>query len=292
MSVHQPQAHPSSTKRREQALKLLDAGQYAQADNEFRRALSIALQQGVQDEAVLLYNNIGATSLALHRYGAAFEAFVSARETGLRCGAAEWTAIASTNLAAVFLLLGDGDSAWSFLNEAARLAPAGSPTALSIRAQQGRLALRCGTREEAAARLADGIDAAEQLGDSYSESLLWDDLAVARLNAGDLRGSESALANEYRLRALNHLPHQELLYIRLSQLRRAQGRAAEALAFGLRADELQRRTAGSFRPWVTGQEVAAGLLAGHRQADALRAYRSAWPLALEWQQEVLPGTVH
>lgn len=122
------------------------------------------------------------------------------------------------------------------------------------------------------------------------EGLIWDDLAMLRMEEGDLDGAESALANEYRLWVLFRTPNPEYLDLRIAQLRLLQGKAGESLSWLKRAEIHSRKSPGSMMPHEREHDVALALEAARSGAgEALQAARRAWRWSAEWRQEALPA---
>jgi CHAT domain-containing protein len=263
--------------------------EYELARNAYEQASQRAGREGNLKWALRLRNNIGATFLAGLQHQGALQAFLQAREMARQQKDGEVEAAACANLAAIYMMIGDGDAAEESLAVATARLPVGSANRARLLAQRARLEIRRGAGVRAEATVGEALAAAQSADDRAVESLIWDDLAMMRMGAGDLSGAETALANEYRLWALFHTPNPEFLHWRVARLRLFQGRAEEALEWLKRAASHGRRTPGSMTPHWREYDLAVALEMAGRRAEALEAARRAWKWSVEWRQEVLPA---
>jgi CHAT domain-containing protein len=259
--------------------------QFAEAAASFAQCAELASRQNRLDVAIPCWNNAGGANLALLQLGPAMEAFFRSRELARQNGKKELEAVSETNLASIYLMLGDADAASGALRSASDLLPSGSRYLGYLFGQRARLAFRGGDEAAVLPLLTRAIQEAEALGDRNLLALLWDDLAAFRLNRQDLAGAEEALAQEFRIRLLFHPPHPEYAYIRAGRLKLAQGRPAEALAWFDRADAARKANPGPYLPWVGERDRGAALEAAGRIPEALAASRHALRLALDWRQD-------
>ena len=262
--------------------------EYGLARKLYERASETAELEGNAKWALRLRNNIGATYLAVQQFPGARESFVRAREMARMQKDVEVEAAACANLAAIYIWIGDGDAAEESLSVATAILPAGSVNRARLMAQRARLEVHRGGGPSAERMIGDALEAAQRADDRAVEALIWDDLAVLRMGAGDLAGAETALANEYRLWALFHTPNPEFLCWRVARLRLMQGRAEESLVWLERAAEQARRSPGSMTPHWREHDRALALEMAGRRGEALEAARRAWRWSAEWRQEVLP----
>lgn len=263
--------------------------EYLLAREAFQRALEYAGREGNFRYAPRLRSNIGATFLAVQQFQNALPYFLEARASAREQKDPETDSSASVNLAAIYIAIGDADAAANSLDEAAALIPAGSPSRARLLAQRARLEYRRGGRAAAAAMMGEALAEAQSVVDWAVEGLIWDDLAMLRMEAGDLSGADIALANEYRLWALFQTPNPEYLHLRVARLRMLQGRPNESLRWLRRAESQARRSPGSMAPHEREYDVALALEAVGRRSEALRAARRAWLWGAEWRQDALPA---
>ena len=263
--------------------------EYDLARKVFQQASDYAVGEGNVRYLPRIRSNIGATFLAVQQYQNALPYFLEARVTARAQNDPETDAAACVNLAAIYMAIGDGDAAAESLEAAAAIMPAGTPSRARLMAQRARLEYRRGSVEPAVARMGEALAEAQSAGDRAAEGLIWDDLAMLRMDAEDLAGAETALSNEYRLWALFHTPNPEHLEVRIARLRLLQGRAEESLTWLYRAEVHARRSPGSMTPHEWEHDVALALEAAGRKGEALQAARRAWRWSSEWRREALPA---
>ncbi|HEY3439593.1 MAG TPA: CHAT domain-containing protein [Paludibaculum sp.] len=267
----------------------LQQQKYDLARMAFLEASDYAEREGNHKYIPRLRSNIGATFLAVQQYQNALPYFLEARSMARAQGDEETDASANVNLAAVYIAIGEGDAAAESLAAAAAIMPAGNPNRARLLAQRARLEYRRGGGTAATELMWGALAEAQSAGDLGVEGLIWDDLAMLRMDEGDLDGAEAALANEYRLWVLFHTPNPEYLDLRVAQLRLLQGRANESLSWLNRAEIHSRRSPGSMMPHEREHDVALALEAAGRRGEALQAARRAWRWSAEWRQEALPA---
>jgi len=265
------------------------AQQFAGAAATFGQCAELAVRLNRADAAIPCWNNAGGANLALMQLGPAMESFFRSRELARQGGVRELESVAETNLAAIYLMLGDADAAEEALRSAANLLPAGSRYLAYLLGQRARLAFRAGNEAEVLPLLSRAMQEAEALGDAGLLALLWDDLAAFELSRRNLAAAEEALAQEFRIRLLFRPPHPEYGYIRAGRLRLAQGKPLEALAWFDRTDAARKTNPGPYLPWVGARDRGAALEAAGRLPDALAANRQALRLALDWRQDSEPA---
>jgi len=263
--------------------------EYDLARKLFLEASDYAEREGNHRYVPRLRSNIGVTFLAVQQYQKALPYFLEARSMARAQNDAETDASANVNLAAIYIAIGEGDAAAESLAAAAAIMPAGNPNRARLLAQRARLEYRRGGGAAATELMLGALSAAQSAGDLGVEGLIWDDLAMSRMEEGDLDGAESALANEYRLWVLFHTPNPEYLDLRIAQLRLLQGRASESLSWLKRAEIHSRKSPGSMMPHEREHDVALALEAMGRRGEALQAARRAWRWSAEWRQEALPA---
>lgn len=263
--------------------------EYDLARQVFLEASAYAEREGNHKYVPRLRSNIGATFLAVQQYQKALPYFLEARSMARAQNDAETDASANVNLAAVYIAIGEGDAAAESLTAAAAVMPAGNPNRARLLAQRARLEYRRGGGAAAMGLMWGALSEAQSASDLGVEGLIWDDLAMLRMDEGDLDGAETALANEYRLWVLFHTPNPEYLDLRIAQLRLLQGRAEESLSWLRRAELHSKKSPGSMTPheWKHGEALA--LEAAGRRGEAVQAARRAWMWSAEWRQEALPA---
>ncbi len=284
-----PQMSPGLERLVAQGHKHYQKQEYELARSVYEQARQRAEREGNLKWALRLRNNVGATFLAVQQHHGALQSFLQAREMARQQQDREVEAAACANLAAIYMLIGDGDAAEESLGAATARLPVGSANRARLLAQRARLEIRRGAGDRAEVTVGEALAAAQTANDRAVEALVWDDLAMMRMGAGDLAGAETALANEYRLWALFHTPNPEFLHWRIARLRLFQGRAEEALDWLKRAAGYARRSPGSMTPHWREHDLALALEMAGRRTEALEAARRAWLWSVEWRQEVLPA---
>lgn len=216
--------------------------EYELACKAYAQATEYAEREGNVKSALRLRNNLGVILLTAQQYQAALQSFLRVREMARVQKEPELEAVACTNLSAIHMVMGDGDAAEEALTAAVALSAAASPHRARLMAQRARMEFRKGGGAAAEALMGEALTAAQSADDRAVEGLIWDDLAMLRMGAGDMDGAETALANEYRLWALFHTPNPEYLHRRVARLRMLQGRAAESLVWLQRTGFYARRS--------------------------------------------------
>jgi len=275
------------------AASLLAASRYGEAE-----LLSLCAEVKARkesDERLLarILNNLGAARLYQQDYRGAYEALQEARQLCRQQGMAEAEASVWSNLATLYWMLSAWPAADQALDQALKQMPAGSRFRPAVLAQRVRLAARRpDLKPDEFARLwSEAMEWAENQGDWAVQRHLWDELSLYQLEAGRLELAETALANSFRLAVLHRLPDPESLWLLAGQLRLAQQRPVEALAWlgRLRAKgSAQQNPVNLLRLAALEARAEAAV---HGPEAALAACRSHWPRVLGWRYAVLPDPV-
>ncbi len=270
------------------AENLRQTGDYAALEKLYLQAVGKARTAGNMRAQASYLTALGNTYVYLFRYTEAINSYVQARD--LAHANSDWLAegAVAPGLSSVYLLAGD----WPAARESAQ---AGLKTAKRLATQpyyEAQLKLqhaRLNARDEGTIReILEAIDAARSQSNVALEAEAWDLLGEERLSRHDLSGSESALDQAYRLRALHLQRDLRLSYWRLGALRLAQGRLKEAMRFTVAAIDLLRVEGAA----LSGRTLLhqRGLIhqaLGHMDL-ALEDFEAAARSAEHWRQAVPP----
>ena len=261
---------------------------FGQAIQSFSAGAAIARSAGDLPHAQRFLNALGGSYLTVYQYRKALNVYEEARALAQRSRAAELEAIIDLNLASLYILLGDVDSAQREMGAAQRHLPAHSRYWATLYAGQARLALRTGDYAGLERAAAAGLDAADAAGNAEVRAALAEDLGLLALQRGQLDRAEESLLEAYRLRRLFHLRDVEAVLCALSRLALCQGQPERAAWLAKLARASRSYSVSSTSPWLGSYTLAESLAAGGHAQEALAAYREALRLARTWRQEIIP----
>lgn len=223
---------------------LAQAGEPEQAAGRFRRALSLDRKLGNRAGETTSLANLASLSLDLGRLREAErrheETIVAAAEIGKR----HLEAVILVNLGVVRREMGRLDDARATLGRAlAAGRDAGSPYVEAIALESLALVhLECGGNEEALPVLSEAADAARRAENPEIEARALIGLALAHLRLGDAAEAGERLdAAAAIAERTGHRPIEVELLLARSELARARGAPADALAFAGQARHLAER---------------------------------------------------
>ena len=262
---------------------------YQQAISSLTDGAALAKARGDLPRSQRLLNNLGGTYLTLYQYRKALSTYEEARNLARQGRSVEVEAVIDLNLATLYIILGDVDSAQREMVAAKQRLPLNSRYWASLYAFQARLALRMGDGAgvELAARA--GLDAADAAGNGEARSGLVEDLGLLQMQRGDYARAEASLLEAYRLRRLLRLRDIEPVLCSLSRLALLQGQAERAVWLAQLAKASRSYSASSASPWLASFTLAQSLAAAGHQYEAMAAYREALRVARTWRQEIVPS---
>ncbi len=234
-------------------------------------------------------NALGGSYLIVYQYRKALTAYEEARLMARKSRAADVEAVIDLNLASMYLLLGDVDSARRELEAAQGRLPAASRHWPALYAGQARLALRTGDQGALERAAKSGLDAADAAGNAEVRAALVEDLGLLALQRGDFGRAEESLLEAYRLRRLQRLRDIEPVLCSLSRLALRTGQPDRAVWLAKLARASRSYSASSASPWLAPFTLGQSLAAAGRHDEALAAYREALQLARRWRQAVVPS---
>jgi len=273
-----------------QAAKLLAASRYEEAAGLLSCAAEKAGGENDHQRRAKILNNLAVALLYQQNFQQSYSVFQEAYRLTHSQGLVEVEAGVWSNLATLYGMLGAWPAAAESLERALRLMPAESRFRPAVLAQRVRLAARRPdlAPEEFSRLWTEAMRGAEDLSDWQVQRHLWDELFKYHLERGRPDAAEDALANSFRIATLHRLPDAESLWMLAGQLRLAQGRPAEALAW---LNRIRERGASQQNPVSALRLAAAEARAEaslHGPAAALASCRRSWPHVWEWRHAVLP----
>ena len=273
---------------------LFRMGQYSDARSRYEGIRQRALAMGEEDLAARATGNRGGCEFALHQYQPALRSFLEAYRQADRIGDTSAVAAFDANIASLYSEMGEWEAAaqWMqgtlerLLGEDRRdHLPQLQIQMATLRAHQGRM-------REAEDLFRQGIDGADRSGNLDLYALGWNRVGEELLKSGpqirDLRGSERALLEAYRIRKLHHLAL-DSSYRNLGRLRLEQGDLVSASALLDRAVELAARPQGLMPTWDIYHYRGRVRLAQGRLREAMGDLRIALRLARAWRWSAPPN---
>jgi CHAT domain-containing protein len=282
------QSHPLLRGGLAITLGLFRAERYEEAERQSQELIAASLQAGDLRTAARAMGNVGAMRFALHRYRAALESFLSARQIAVSIGDSSHTAAIDANLCSLYMEMGDLEEAGRRMqgtlgklsgNERTEHLAQAEGVLADLKARQGRMA-------EALPLFRTSIDGAEALGDWKQAAFSWNRLGEEYLKQGDLVRAESPLMEAYRIRKLRNLPL-DTSYRNLGRLRLEQADLTSAERFLNRAVELAAHP-GIVPTWDAYHYRGRVRLAQGRLVEAMSDLRTAVRLGRAWRWSAPP----
>lgn len=269
---------------------MLAASRYEEAAGLLLCAAGKAERENDHARKAKILNNLGGAWLYQQNFQQAYTVFQQAYRLTHSHGLVEVEAGVWSNLATLYGMLGAWPAAAESLERALKLMPSDSRFRPAVLAQRVRLAGRRPdlAPEEFLRFWSEAMEGAEDLRDWMVQRHLWDELFKHYLERGRVDAAEDALANSFRIVTLQRLPDAESLWMLAGQLRLAQGRPAEALAWLKRIrqrESSQQNPVSSLRLAAAEARAEAAL---HGSGAALASCRRSWPRVWEWRHAVLP----
>lgn len=262
---------------------------YGQAIRSFSDGAALAKRVGDLPRAQRFLNALGGSYLIVYQYRKALIAYEEARQLARQSRAAEVEAVIGLNLATMYMLLGDVDSAQRELDAAKWRLPANSRHWAAFYAGQARLALRTGNDADLERAAKAGLNAADASGNSEVRAALVEDLGLLDMQRGDFSRAEESLLEAYRLRRLQRLRDIEPVLCSLSRLALKTGQADRAVWLAKLARASRSYSTSSASPWLAPFVLAQSLAAAGRHDEALAAYAEALELAHTWRHSIVPS---
>ncbi|MDR3719277.1 MAG: CHAT domain-containing protein [Bryobacteraceae bacterium] len=262
---------------------------YRQAIHSFSDGAALAKRVGDPLRAQRFLNALGGSYLTVYQYRKALNVYEEARGLARQNRAAEIEAVVDLNLASLYMLLWDVDSAQRELDAARRRLPVSSRYWAALYADQSYLALRTGDGAGLERAALAGLDAADAMGNTEVRAALAEDLGLLAMQRGRLAQAEDSLLEAYRLRRLAHLRDIEPVLCSLSRLALWQGQAERAVWLAKLARASRSYSASSASPWLGSFTLAQSLAAAGRKREALATYQEALRVARNWRQEIVPS---
>jgi tetratricopeptide (TPR) repeat protein len=270
--------------------QLIDEANGYFGTGDYERAASI-YQSGLENEIapqnrLPLLIGAGNCRLATQQYQDALRYFAEADALARTTGTLEYRVRIASNRASVYRRMGDIPAALSVLESVEKpLSIFRNPIYLV----QAASLLRDIDFPRSLPLFDSAIQLASEVGDLSVEALAWQHLGHGYLQHNDLGKAEAALSNTFRLRVANGRKQIQSCYFYLGQLRRRQGRRAEALILLTRAMELVGRTASYIPVPYIHYELALTSLDSGDYPTALRAFEAAVRATQELRLQILPS---
>jgi CHAT domain-containing protein len=262
---------------------------FRQAIQSFSDGAALAKKIGDLPRTQRFLNALGGSYLTIYQYRKALSVYEEARALARRNRAAEIEAVVDLNLASLYMLLWDVDSAQRELDASRRRLPADSRYWAALYADQSYLALRTGDGAGLERAAIAGLDAADATGNTEVRAALAEDLGLLEMQRGQFSQAEDSLLEAYRLRRLAHLRDIEPVLCSLSRLALWRGQAERAVWLAKLARASRSYSASSASPWLGSFTLAQSLAAAGRQHEALATYREALQVARNWRQQIVPS---
>lgn len=262
---------------------------YRQAIRCFSDGAALAKSIGDLPRTQRFLNALGGSYLIVYQYRKALTAYENARQLARQTHAAEVEAVIDLNLATLYIVLGDVDSAQREIGAAKACLPAGSRYWANLYAAQSDLAMRTGDSVSVERAAKVGLDAADATGNAEVRAALAEDLGLLAMQRGDVGRAEEALLESYRIRRLQRLRDIEPVLCSLARLALRTGQADRAVWLAKLARDSRSYSASSASPWFASFTLAQSLAAAGRSQGALSAYEEALRLARTWRQAIVPS---
>ncbi|MDQ6678208.1 MAG: tetratricopeptide repeat protein, partial [Acidobacteriota bacterium] len=210
----------------------------AQAIPLWKDAADRAIELGDFEYAAKFLNNAGACQISLFQYKDALNTLERSRLLTERTGDRESLATLNTNIASLYLQMGNVQSAALAAERGVSFLPKNFPAGGKVFRQGDKVVLQLAAiraRQHDLARaeplFSQAIDAAYAAGDPATAAWAWDYLGYGYYQEGRLTDSSRALTESVRLRRSFHLPNLDSSFFHLALVRADQGhpRAAAAL---------------------------------------------------------------
>ena len=274
-----------------QAIALFKSGNYLKAEEAFQAAFAKSEEMRDRLGAARCLTAIGVCRLGMFRYRETLQSWLEAREPSERL--ADWVNLGSldTNLATLYLEMGDLDAAADSADRAVADATRGGFTdgiaraeieLEIVRARQGRL-------EESARAAEKAVELAEREGNLGTAAEAWDHFGEELLAHRSLPEADRTLTEAFRWRKLHRLTKLDSSYYNLARLRLLQGDAPTALHLVDAILAPGHHPDSQISVWAVRDTRGRALTALGRTAEAFREFHAALDAARQWRVEVLPA---
>jgi CHAT domain-containing protein len=271
------------------ATDLLLAGKYDDAQRLFQRTLTNAQAASDEYHAARAQVGLSICYMMAHQFKASVENAEAALEYGARAKDADIAVRAALNLSNVYRRMGNFASAGQTLRSITPFLPEITDVGLSsqIYIHLATEAARKRDWSRAEPLFFAGIDAALGKGDVQTAATGWNHLGHMRLMSHQLRESEAALTEAFRLRRMAGNRNLGTSYTYLGMLRIAQGDAQSArnlldraLEYGWNGEAAARLA--NVYYWRAKAKAALSDVPG-----ALADFKEAISRATEWREDIL-----
>lgn len=270
----------------------IERGDYKIAADEFRSGAQAAQAAGHLAIEARFLANAGAALLAISENKAAIRDLLKARDAAQRAADLATLQSIQANLASLYSMSGDPESASvAALAGAALLPPSQAPgTRIPILLSFARAMARAGRIDAARPLFSEALAIAARQPTSAFEAEVLETWGWETLRSGDLAAAEEMVSRAWTARRRSNDPRIHLTEGKLARLFRLKGNPAIASFWLARNREAVKNGAKlPVAAWDQEAEYARVLQAEGKTADALASWRRAIELARAWRTQVPPA---
>ena len=267
--------------------KLYLKNQFAEAVPRYLAAADEAARLGDFDYSARYLINAGGVQLLIFRYQDALSTMERARKAAERTGNRDVIATANSNIASLYLQMGNVNNAAVAGERALAVLREDHPRYWRVVIAVAQVRSQQHDFPQAEALIQKAIAGAERGGDMDSAGWAWDFLGYEYKQENRLAEADWALTESLRIREMFHSADLGSSYYHLAQVRSAQGDMRSAAAL-LNSAVQELKTPGNATPaWNIYFERGRLLSASGDQEGAWKNLGKAVELARDWRAEVV-----